>query len=304
MRIAVDIGGTFTDVLLYNDATGELGSAKVLSNPREPDEAFMEGIHRVMVDSGAGLQDVSLLVHGTTLVTNALLEKKTARVGLLVTAGFRDLLEIGRQQRPDLYDLMADRLPPLVPRQWVREIQERIGADGEIVLPLDERDARNQIQALKEAQIETLAVALLFSFSCPDHEVRLKELASDDFPEQFIFVSSQVSPEFREFERVSTTVVAAAVAPMVVSYLRSIQDRLTAQGGDWDNLIIMHSGGGTLPAQEMIKRPHTMIESGPAAGLIAAGQLAQASGVERAIAFDMGGTTAKAGLILSGQPQY
>ncbi len=299
----MDVGGTFTDVLLYDEARGTLWSAKVPSDPERPDKPFVAGLARVLDAAGAEPGQVQALVHGTTIVTNALLEGKTARVGLLVTEGFRDLLEIGRQQRPDLYDLKRDRPPPLVPRDRVREVRERVGADGRVVVPLDEEAARRQVEALREAGVETLAVVLLFAFRNPAHERRLGEIARRLLPDAFTFLSSRVSPAFREFERASTTVVAAAVAPRVVTYLGALRRRLAAQGWRPEGLAVMHSGGGTLSPQEAVERPHTLIESGPAAGLIAAAELARLLDLGRVIAFDMGGTTAKAGLILEGQVQ-
>lgn len=304
MRGAIDVGGTFTDVLLYDEHSGTLWSAKVPSDPWHPAGPFIAGLSRAIEAAKADLEQVNGLVHGTTVATNALLEGKAARVGLLVTEGFRDLLEIGRQQRPNLYDLMEDRRPPLVPRNRAREVRERIGADGHVVTPLDEERAREQISILGQAGIESLAVALLFSFRNSDHEERLKELARQLLPETFVFLSSQVLPEFREYERASTTVIAAAVAPRVVSYLQAIEQNLEAHGWQRDGLAIMHSGGGTLPPQEAIMRPHTLIESGPAAGVIATTHLAQTLDLKRVIAFDMGGTTAKASLILNARPQY
>ena len=304
MRAAIDIGGTFTDVLMYDEESGDLWAAKVPSSTQLPAQAFMSGLHLALASAKSELSQVSALVHGTTIVTNTLLEGKAAPVGLLVTKGFRDLLEIGRQQRPVLYNLMADRRAPLVPRHRVREVQERVGADGRDVIPLNVEIARDQIRALKESGVESLAIVLLFSFFNPENENKIGELAQEFFPEHSIFLSNQISPEFREFERASTTVIAAAVAPKVLSYLQAIRGNLDAQGWQRDNLYIMHSGGGTLPPQEAMKKPHTMVESGPAAGIIATGQLAQTLGLERVIAFDMGGTTAKAGLVLDGHPLY
>lgn len=304
MRAAIDIGGTFTDVLLYDEESGTLWAAKQPSSPHQPAQAFMSGLQLALAAADRALSQVNVLVHGTTIVTNTLLEGKTASVGLLVTKGFCDLLEIGRQQRPLLYDLMADRRAPLVPRHRVREVEERVGADGQAVIPLQVESARDQMRALKAAGVESLAIVLLFSFLSPDHENRLGQLAQDFFPERAIFLSSQISPEFREFERASTTVVAAAVAPTVLSYLQALQEELGAQGWQRDDLYIMHSGGGTLPPQEAMRKPHTLVESGPAAGIIAAAGLAQTLGLEKVIAFDMGGTTAKAGLVLNGQPLY
>jgi len=304
MRAAIDIGGTFTDVLLYNEETGALWAAKVSSSTHQPAQAFMSGLNLALASAESEFSQINAIMHGTTIVTNTLLEGKTAPVGLLVTKGFRDLLEIGRQQRPMLYDLMADRRAPLVPRYRVREVQERVGADGRKVVPLNVETARDQIRALKLSEVESLAIVLLFSFKYPNNENKLRELAQDFFSERSIFLSSQISPEFREFERASTTVVAAAVAPAVLSYLQAIQKKLDAQGWQRDDLYIMHSGGGTLPPHEAMMKPHTMVESGPAAGIIATTQLAQTLDLKRVIAFDMGGTTAKAGLVLDGQPLY
>jgi N-methylhydantoinase A len=304
MRAAIDIGGTFTDVLLYDEETGALWATKVSSSVQHPAQAFMSGLNLVLTSAERKLSEVNSLIHGTTIVTNTLLEGKTASVGLLVTEGFRDLLEIGRQQRPSLYDLMADRRAPLVPRYLVREVQERVGTDGREVVPLNVETARDQIQALKSSGIESLAIVFLFSFKNPDNENRLREHAMEIFPERSIFLSSQISPEFREFERASTTVVAAAVAPKVRSYLQEIQGKLDAQDWQREDLYIMHSGGGTLPPQEAMRKPHTMVESGPAAGIIATTKLAQTLGLEQVIAFDMGGTTAKAGIVLEGKPLF
>jgi N-methylhydantoinase A len=304
VKAAIDIGGTFTDVLLYDDQRRELWMAKVHSTPDDPARAFIEGLRLSLKNANAHIEDVDAIIHGTTIVTNSLLEGNTARVGLLVTQGFRDLLEIGRQVRPKLYDLFADRLPPLVPRHRVLEVNERVDARGQVVIPLDEEQAVAQIEALTGMGVETLAIVLLFSFLDPSHEKRLNEIARKHFPEELIFLSGQISPEFREYERASTTIVAAAVAPSVVTYLNSIDKELEARGWNQEAFSLMHSGGGLLPANQTVKRPHSLIESGPAAGVIATVELARELDLERVIAFDMGGTTAKASLILNGQPQY
>lgn len=304
MRIAIDVGGTFTDVLLYEETTGELLSAKVSSDPWNPAGPFMAGLERVLKAARAGLGQVDQIVHGTTVVTNALLEGKTAKVGLLVTRGFRDLLEIGRQQRPALYDLMRDRRAPLVPRDQVLEVPERVGPDGDVLTPLDESAVQQVIRAFAQMDVEALAISLLFSFRNPVHERRLGEMARALLPRAFVFLSSDVLPEFREYERTSTTVVAAAVAPKVVTYLEAITQELARHNWRKEGFTVMHSGGGTLSSQEATRRPHTLVESGPAAGLIAAAHVARELGLDRVIGFDMGGTTAKAGLILAGVPRY
>ena len=244
------------------------------------------------------------LIHGTTIVTNTLLEGKSAKVGLLVTKGFKDILEIGRQTRPNLYNLSIDRAKPLIPRNLVKEIHERISAEGAIIIPLDENDAREKLNSLKKENIESLAITLLFSFKNLKHEDKIKHLAHNLMPEKFVFLSSEVLPEFREYERATTTIIASAVAPIVVSYLLAIEQKMKVNHYPHKGLTIMHSGGGTFLPNEAINRPHTLIESGPAAGIISSAELAKILRLDRVISFDMGGTTAKAGLILNGEPQF
>ena len=304
MSIAIDTGGTFTDVVLYDEHKRVFMSAKVSSNPDNPEIPFIEGLNKVLEHAHRTLAARNDLIHGTTIVTNALLEGKTAKVGLLVTRGFRDLLEIGRQHRPDLYDFTVDRRPPLVSRDCVREVKERITSEKKILQSLDIDDAENQIRALKKNNIEVLAIVLLFSFLNPKHEKKLAKLAQKVFPKKYIFCSSQVSPEFREYERTSTTVISAAIAPRVVNYLQALEKNLKKEQSNRRILRIMHSGGGTLSPAEAERYPHTLIESGPAAGLIGASHLAKRLNLKKVLAFDMGGTTAKAGMILKGKLQF
>lgn len=304
MSIAVDTGGTFTDVIFYDEQDSVFWSAKVSSNPSHPEIPFINGLNKVLERAQRSLTSRDDLIHGTTIVTNALLEGKTAKVGLLVTEGFRDLLEIGRQHRPDLYDLTVDRKPSLVSRECVREVRERMTAEKQILQSLDTANAENQIRVLKKKNIEVLAVALLFSFLNPKHEKKIEKLAQREFPKKYIFCSSQISPEFREYERASTTAISAAVAPRVIEYLQALEKRLKKAQPDRGNLQVMHSGGGTLSPDEAERYPHTLIESGPAAGLIGASHLAKSLNLKKVLAFDMGGTTAKAGLILNGILQF
>jgi len=305
VRVAIDTGGTFTDIILYDEKSDDFFLAKVPSHPESPESPFVEGLLKVLKIAEKSLTEVKEIRHGTTLVTNALLEGKTAKAGLIVTRGFRDLLEIGRQQRPSLYDLTKERLTPLVPRDCVLEITERVSSEGKVITPLDGVNAQIQIaDFIKKKKIEVLAVSLLFSFFNSSHERALQKLADKEIDPHFIFLSSQVSPEFREFERTSTTVIAAAVAPCILSYLQSIQDKLRDKASSQYHMGIMHSGGGILNTEEAEKRPHTLIESGPAAGIIGAAHLSGMLNLDRAIAFDMGGTTAKAGMILDGKLQF
>jgi N-methylhydantoinase A len=304
MRVAIDTGGTFTDILLFDEEKNKLWPLKIPTNPEHPEKAFLQGLLEVLEFSKSDPANIETIIHGTTLVTNALLQQQTAKTGLLVTAGFRDLLEIGRQDRAELYNLQLEKRPPLVPRELIREIPERIGPEGQILKKLDLQAARRALYYLHQEGVESLAISLLFSFLNSSHEKQLGQLASDFFPEEFIFLSSQLSPEFREYERTSTTVVAAAVAPRVVNYLQVLLNNLDQIGCAQSEVFIMHSGGGMLPAREAAHHPHQLIESGPAAGLMAAAHLSQLLHLPRVIAFDMGGTTAKAGVIFNGQPQY
>jgi N-methylhydantoinase A len=303
MRGAVDIGGTFTDIVLYSEDSHRFCKFKISSDPQHPDKPFLEGILKALQEADAEISQIKNLRHGTTIVTNALLEGQGARTGLVVTEGFRDILEIGRQQRPELYDFSRDRPLPLVRRDYVMEIGERVSAEGDVLNSPDEEEIKEQLRALKDKNIEALAVGFLFSFLHPEHEKKVKAAAEKmlDIP---VYLSHQISPEFREYERVSSTVIAAAVGPRVIQYLRAIQERLKKQGWKHDGLGLMHSGGGTITPEEAQKHPHTLVESGPAAGLIGAAALARSLELGKVLAFDMGGTTAKAGLIRNGAVEY
>jgi len=304
MKVAIDTGGTFTDILFFDEEKNKLWPLKIPSTPAQPEKAFLRGLLEVTDVAQSKPALITTIIHGTTLVTNALLQQNTAKTGLLVTAGFRDLLEIGRQDRPELYNLQVEKQPPLVPRELIQEIPERIGPDGQVLTELDGPSARRALRRLHQEGVKTLAVSFLFSFLNPRHEQKLGQLAREFFPEEHIFLSSQISPEFREYERTSTTVVAAAVAPLVVDYLKVLLKKLNQIGCSPAEIFIMHSGGGTLPAKEATRHPHQLIESGPAAGLIAAAHWAKLLQLPQVIAFDMGGTTAKAGVIFDGKPQY
>ncbi len=303
MRGAIDIGGTFTDIVLYSEDNHRFWKVKVSSDPQHPDKPFLEGILKALQDADAEIFQIKNLRHGTTIVTNALLEGQGARTGLVVTEGFRDILEIGRQQRPELYDLSRDRPPPLVRRDYVMEVRERVSAQGEVLISPDEEEIQERLHALKDKDIEALAVGFLFSFLHPEHERNVKTAAEKmlDIP---VYLSHQISPEFREYERISSTVIAAVVGPRVIHYLRAIQARLKKQGWKQDSLSLMHSGGGTITSEEAQQHPHALVESGPAAGLIGAAALSRTLKLDKVLAFDMGGTTAKAGLIRKGTVEF
>ena len=305
-RVGVDIGGTFTDVALINDATGEIGVVKVPTTPHNFADGVLAALDMAMQRYDLAACDVGLLSHATTVVTNAILQEKGARAALVATRGFRDVLELRRSARADLYDLFQDAPATLIPRRRRYEITERIGADAKVVTPLVEDEIAGLIAALKAQRVQAVAVSLLFSFLNPAHEQRLGARLRAALPGVLVYVSSEVLPEIREFERTSTTAVCAYVGPILASYLEALEG--ATRGRDLPRLYVMGSGGGVLEAAETIAMPAMAVESGPAAGVVAAAIVAQQSGRLDLISFDMGGTTAKASLIRNGQyettPEY
>ena len=305
-RVGVDIGGTFTDVALINDATGEIGVVKVPTTPHNFADGVLAALDMAMQRYDLAACDVGLLSHATTVVTNAILQEKGARAALVATRGFRDVLELRRSARADLYDLFQDAPATLIPRRRRYEITERIGADAKVVTPLVEDEIADLIAALKAQRVQAVAVSLLFSFLNPAHEQRLGARLRAALPGVLVYVSSEVLPEIREFERTSTTAVCAYVGPILASYLEALEG--ATRGRDLPRLYVMGSGGGVLEAAETIAMPAMAVESGPAAGVVAAAIVAQQSGRLDLISFDMGGTTAKASLIRNGQyettPEY
>ena len=305
-RVGVDIGGTFTDVALINDVTGEIGVVKVPTTPGNFADGVLTAIDMAMRRYDLAAGDVGLLSHATTVVTNAILQEKGARAALVATRGFRDVLELRRSARADLYDLFQDAPATLIPRRRRYEITERIGADGQVVTPLVDQEIDELIAAFKAERVEAVAVSLLFSFLNPEHEQRLGARLRTALPGVPVYVSSEVLPEIREFERTSTTAVCAYVGPILASYLEALEG--ATRGKDLPRLYVMGSGGGVLEAAETMAMPAMAVESGPAAGVVAAAIVAQQSGRLDLISFDMGGTTAKASLIRNGQyettPEY
>ncbi len=298
-RIGVDIGGTFTDVALVDEETGRIGIAKLSTTPRDLVEGVIDAIRQGLAGHGVDPAAVSLLSHATTIVTNALLEKKGARAGFVTTRGFRDVLELRRSSRADLYDLLQDAPAVLVPRRWRFEITERIDAQGQVVTPLDEGEIDGLVAAIRDAGLETVAVSLLFSFLNDTHERRLGERLRRALPGIGVYLSSEVLPEIREFERASTTAVCACVGPLLASYLDRLQRAVSALG--LPQLYVMGSSGGVFDIAEGLRMPAMAIEFGPAAGVIAAALAGKELGLPNLISFDMGGTTAKASLIAGGE---
>ena len=300
-RLAIDIGGTFTDATLIDEDTGAVSIAKVLSTPADPSLGFMAATERILAESDVAASDVHFVVHATTVATNAIIEGNIARGGFVTTEGFRDLLEIQRQTRPTLYDTRFEKTPPLVPRDRAFGVQERLGPGGEVLTPLDEPSVRDVAAALRDAGVESVAVCLLHAYVDPGHERRVGEILAEELPGVPISLSSDVAPEFREYLRASTTVINAAIRPVVARYLENIERRL-ADAGVAAELLVMQSSGGVFGAGAAAQKPVFMVESGPAAGVIASANLGGVIGKDDVISFDMGGTTAKVGLIQGGTP--
>jgi N-methylhydantoinase A len=302
IRVGVDIGGTFTDAVYIDARTGRTGVAKVPSTPRDPAKAFLEALGRVLATAGAEPAAVRFLVHGTTVATNAVIEGTGAPTAFVTTAGFRDLFEIGRQIRPDLYDPRADKPPALVPRELTFEVPERTDAEGQVLTPLDEAAVRALAPELRRRGVRAVVVGFLHAYRNPEPERRAAAILAEALPEAFVTASADVSPEFREYPRFCTAAVNGLVAPVVSRYLEAIEQGLAGNRVKAP-LHLMTSSGGIVAASTARVRPVHLLESGPAAGVIAAMYLGHAVGARDLIAFDMGGTTAKAGLVVDGVPR-
>jgi len=304
MRIGIDVGGTFTDIVLIDDATREVHYTKVLTTHDDLARGVIAGIDKMLEMVGVTFDKVDYTVHGTTIGTNALIERKGARTGLITTQGMRDVLEIGRIERPaaGLYDIFVDTPLPLVPRYLRLDVEERVGADGEVVVPLDEESAREAVCLLKDQAVESIAISFLFSFRNPTHEERVRELCQSMFPEAAVSISSEIAPEFREFERTSTTVINAYLAPVVEHYLDNLEGQLQDRYGDVD-LRIMQASGGSMTTEIAKYRAVNIVNSGPAGGALAAAYVGRLTGDDQVISVDMGGTSFDVGVIDRGEPR-
>ena len=301
-RIGVDIGGTFTDGTLVDSSTGHVTTSKVLTTPTDPASGFISAVNKLLeVNSEVDPDEIEHVVHATTVATNAIIEGKTAKTAFVTTEGFRDMLEIARQIRPSLYDLQFEKPAPLVPRQLCFEIPERLDAKGNVVIPLDENALAQIVDQIVKTGVDAVAICLLHSYRNPDHERKVGEAIKAKLPEVKISLSSEIVPEFREYLRASTTVINSAVAPIVSTYLASIIEKLHSANIN-SELLVMQSNGGVYPAESASESPVFMVESGPAAGAVAAASIGSELGYPNVISFDMGGTTAKASLIRDGQP--
>lgn len=301
VRIGIDTGGTFTDCVLLQDGHPAV-VFKVPSTPENPAEAILHGLERLCIGAGIPLEEIDFIAHGTTVATNAMLQEQWAKVGLITTKGFRDILEIGTQMRPELYGLHQKKPAPLVTRDLREEVSERMDAKGQVVDPLDEEEVRNIVQKLLSSDIDSLAITLLFSFANPKHEAAIRAIVKEMAPELYVGISSEVSPEFREYPRTSTTVINGALAPIIRRYLRHLREALNERGAG-QRLHIMQSNGGNVSAEEAEESAHNLILSGPAGGIVAAAEIARKAGYPNALTFDMGGTSSDVGLIVNGRAQ-
>ena len=299
-RLAVDIGGTFTDLALEHG--GRRSTIKVLTTPATPEQGVMAGVHDILQTSGVSAADIGIVIHGTTLATNAVIERKGARTALLTTQGFRDVIAMGNESRYDQYDLNIVLPEPLVPRHLRLPVPERLDNEGNVLLPLDTGAVRALVPTLRREGVESIAVGLLHAFVNPTHERRIRDILAEELPDIPVSLSSDVSPEMREWERFSTTVANAYVQPLMARYLRRLADEMRTIGITGP-VFMMLSGGGVTTIDTACRFPIRLVESGPAGGAIFSATIARQCGIANVLSFDMGGTTAKICLIDDGRPQ-
>ena len=302
IRIGADVGGTFTDVVL--EANGEIFSTKVLTTYESPEIGILQGIHAVIADSETSLSELDSFIHGTTLATNALISRTGAKTAFITTNGFRDTIEMRTESRFEQYDLNLELPKPLIERKDRYVLSERISADGSVLLPFDEMEAKNLIKhlSLEENGYEAVAVGFIHSYMNDKHESLFQEMLLDQLPNIKVSISSEVSPQMREFERFNTVCANAYVQPMMASYLERLKTKLAHAGAKCD-IHLIHSGGGLISIESAIKFPVRLIESGPAGGAIFASEIATRHGIDAALSYDMGGTTAKICLIDEQSPR-
>ena len=302
-RLGVDVGGTFTDLLLFDEQSREMTLAKVPSTPANQALGIMAGLENIAEQAGIEAREIAFFMHGTTAATNAILEGKGAKTALIVTEGFRDVLHIMRQDRPKLYDFFARRPDPLVPRHLRFEVPERILYTGEVQRPLDERKLQRIVQAIKKQQVQAVAVCLLHSYVNPIHEQRVRDILAAALPQLDVCLSSEVLPEIKEYERMSTTAMNACVVPIVDKYLKDLQARLRGLGLT-RTIHVMQSNGGIMPSSLAGQKSARTILSGPAAGVLGGVALAKQAGFGNVITVDMGGTSFDICLAHKGQPRF
>jgi N-methylhydantoinase A len=298
-RIGVDSGGTFTDVCLFEDASGRVEVWKVSSTPDDPSRGIAQGFEEGVARVGLEPADVGYFGHGTTVATNALIQHRGVKTGLITTQGFRDLLEIGRQKRPDLYDLQVDKPPTLVARDLRLEVPERIRHDGTVETRLDEDALREAVRTLRDAGVEAVAVCFLYGFVRTEHEAIASRIIAEEFPEAFACVSHEVAPEFREYERMSTAVVNAYLGPVMRKYIHRLAERLEGLGLKAPPHLTQ-SNGGVIGFDQAARLPVRTVLSGPSTGVVAAQAVGRMAGFENLITFDMGGTSTDVALLQNG----
>jgi N-methylhydantoinase A len=303
MKIGVDVGGTFTDLILVDPNNGKSIVHKVPSTPKDPSEGVIKGVLEICEIQKIHPSEIDQFFHGTTVATNIVLEHNGAEVGMITTEGFRDVLHIARHKRPYNFSLYQD-LPwqkyPLVKRRNRLTVQERITAEGEVLLPLDEEKTRQQIRKLKEAKVEAIAVCFLFSFKNPHHEDRVKEIVQEEYPEAFLSISNEVLPQYREYERFSTVALNAYVGPKTSNYIKKLKTNLKTMGVN-SVLHLMQSNGGIATSEMAAEKPINLLLSGPVAGLIGGIKAAQNAGFSNVITLDIGGTSADIGVSPGGE---
>jgi N-methylhydantoinase A len=301
LAMGIDVGGTFTDIVIHDAATGLQVSHKQLTTPADPALGVMAGIDRLLSESAIAAAEIRRVVHATTLFSNALIEREGAPTGLITTKGFRDTLEIGRERKFELYDIKIIKPAPLVPRRLRLEVVERILVDGSVHLALDEAGLLAAAARLSAEGVTSTAIVFLHSYANPCHEQRASDLIAERFPAMSLSASIAVAPEIREYERTSTTVVNAYIKPLAERYLTLLAEMLATRGIPAP-MLLMLSNGGLTSIEEAMRTPVKLLESGPAAGVLIAAHLAAQEGDDRVLAFDMGGTTAKLGMVEGGTP--
>lgn len=303
VRIGIDVGGTFTDIVVLDERHGTLTMHKILTQPDDPARSVLAGLDQALEAAGHEPAAVASVLHGTTIATNALIERRGARTALITTEGFRDVLEIGRQVRPALFDWLADKPEPLVPRRWRFEVRERVRADGRVETPLDEPGAEHALRQALDAGIEALAVVFLFSFLRPEHEERVAALAARLAPGLPVSLSCRVLPEYREYERTATTVANAYLAPVVSRYVTNLEHSLAGRNLA-ARLHLLQSNGGLADVGAVREQPVTTVLSGPAGGVTATLSVGRLLGRPNAISMDVGGTSCDICVIAGGRAAW
>ena len=300
VRLGVDIGGTFTDVVLEDGA--DQFSAKVLTTYAAPEDAIIDGVNQVAAKAGIDPGEVGQIIHGTTLATNALIERRGAKTAMITTEGFRDVIEMRTESRFEQYDLDL-RLPePLLPRQQRYTVKERVNAHGEVLIPLDRAEVEALTDLIDEAGYQSVAIGLLHAYVNSNHERMIRDVIMEKLPDVMVSLSSEVSPQMREYERFNTVVANAYIKPLMKSYLGRLEGRLKDEGVQCP-IFLMHSGGGIISIESAAEFPVRLVESGPAGGAVFAAHIAARYGLDKVLSFDMGGTTAKICLIKNQMPK-